>query len=380
MYFASGEKMTDIVELLQLMIERQASDLFISAEISPHMKIQGVTLPVDLPAHRRKGDQKENPGRVPWPNLKPGESKKLAFDLMSEQNRKSFEETKECNFAMVLDKTHRFRVNVYYQRGEVSMAIRLIKSHIPSFEELGLPEQAAKLSLLKRGLVLMVGAAGTGKSTTMSAMVGYRSRMMDGHILTIEDPIEFLFSHGQAVVEQREVGLDTVSFGEALRNAMRQAPDVIMIGEIRDRETAQHAIMYAEAGVLCISTLHSNNANQAINRLINFFPEDSRKQVLLDLSLNLRGIISQRLLPAKAGGLVLASEVMTQSAYVSSLIQKGEIDELKDAIRKGGEEGMQLFDDCLYQLYKKGRITHDEALHHADSRTDLALRMKLSSL
>ena len=372
--------MADIVELLHLMIERGASDLFISAEISPHMKINGATKPVDLPAHRRKGEQVNIVGPVPWPALKPGESKRLAFELMTDQLRKDFERTKECNFATVVDHASRFRVNVYYQRGEVSMAIRLIKSHIPTFEELGLPPQAGVLSLLKRGLVLMVGAAGTGKSTTMSAMIGHRAKMMDGHILTIEDPIEFLFEHGQSIVEQREVGLDTNTFNEALRNAMRQAPDVIMIGEIRDRETAQHAIMYSEAGVLCISTMHSNNANQAINRLINFFPEDARKQVLLDLSLNLRGIISQRLLPAKGGGLVLASEVLTQSSYAASLIQKGEIDELKNAIKKGAEEGMLLFDDCLFKLYQDGKISREDALHHADSKTDLSLKIKLSGM
>lgn len=371
--------MTDIQELLKLMVERGASDLFISAEISPHMKIEGITQPVYLPPHRRQNDKKDAPfAEIPWPQLKPGESKKIAYELMTPLQRREFEQTKECNFALVSDHTGRYRVNVYYQRGEVSLAVRLIKSKIPSFETLGVPPQAAQLSLLKRGLVLIVGAAGTGKSTTLAAMIEHRAKLMDGHILTIEDPIEYLFMHGKSIVEQREVGLDTLTFGDALKNAMREAPDVIVIGEIRDRETAQHAIMYAEAGALCISTLHSNNANQAVDRLINFFPEEARKQVLLDLSLNLKGVLSQRLLPSIQGDLVLATEVLLQSAYSSDLIQKGQIDILKDAIKKGTEEGMQLFDDCLYRLYKQRSISQEEALHHADSKTDLALRIKLS--
>lgn len=371
--------MTDIKELLELMVERRASDLFISAEISPHMKINGVTQPVFLPPHRRKDSEGLSPAaEIPWPALKPGESKKIAYELMTNQQRKEFEKSKECNFALVLDGADRYRVNVYYQRGEVSVAIRLIKSDIPGFDELGLPQQAENLAMLKRGLVLLVGAAGSGKSTTMAAMVGHRAKMMDGHILTIEDPIEYLFSHGKSIVEQREVGLDTLTFGDALRNAMREAPDVIIIGEIRDRDTAQHAIMYAEAGALCISTMHSNNANQAVDRLINFFPEESRKQVLLDLSLNLKGVISQRLLPSQQGSQVLATEILLQSAYTSDLIQKGQVDTLKDAIRKGTEVGMQLFDDCLFRLYKQRKISEEVALHNADSRTDLALRIKLS--
>lgn len=352
--------MTDIEELLQLMLERGASDLFISAEIPPHIKVHGTT----SPAQSRK--------------LAPGESKKLAYALMNEAQREELEKTKECNFALTTQQGGRYRVNVYYQRGEVSMVIRLIKTTVPSFEELGLPSQVAQLALLKRGLVLMVGAAGTGKSTTMAAMIAYRAQMMDGHILSVEDPIEYIYPHGKAVVEQREVGLDTLSFGEALRNAMRQAPDVIVIGEIRDRETARNAIMYAEAGALCISTLHSNNANQAIDRLVNFFPEDTHKQILLDLSLNLRGVVSQRLLPSLQGGLALATEILLQSSYASSLIQKGQVDQLKDAIKKGTDVGMLLFDDCLLQLCKAHRISEQEALHHADSKTDLGVKLRLS--
>lgn len=352
--------MTNIEDLLQLMRERGASDLFVSAEIPPHIKVNGTTSPAQSRA------------------LAPGESKRLAYALMNETQREEFEQTKECNFALTTKQGGRFRVNVYYQRGEVSMVIRLIKTRVPSFEELGLPPQVAQLALLKRGLVLMVGAAGTGKSTTMAAMIAYRANTMGGHILSVEDPIEYIYPHGKAVVEQREVGVDTLSFGEALKNAMRQAPDVIVIGEIRDRETARNAIMYAEAGALCISTLHSNNANQAIDRLVNLFPEDVHKQVLLDLSLNLRGVISQRLLPALQGGLALATEILLQSSYASSLIQKGQVDQLKDAIKKGTDVGMLLFDDCLLQLVKARRISEQEALHHADSKTDLGVKLRLS--
>ena len=352
--------MADIKALLKMMLELGASDLFLTAETIPHIKADGLTRPANVPA------------------LGPGESKKLIYELMNQQQRNEFETTKESNFALTIDGEARFRVNVYYQRGEVSAVIRLIKSTIPSFEELGLPIQAKELSLLKRGLVLMVGAAGSGKSTTMAAMVGYRAKMLEGHILTIEDPIEFLFSHGRSIVEQREVGLDTLTFGDALRNAMREAPDVIVIGEIRDRETAQNAIMYAEAGALCLSTMHSNNANQAIDRIINFFPEEARKQVLLDLSLNLKGVISQRLLPGLNSKQVLATEILLQSAYVTDMIQKGQTDALKDAIKKGADVGMQIFDDCLYTLYKDGRISKEEAISNADSHTDLALRIRLT--
>lgn len=357
--------MTEIEELLHQMLEHGASDLFVSAEIPPHLKVQGKTRPA------MRGSQS-------WPALAPGDSKRFAYALMSEVQREEFERTKECNFALATKQGGRYRINVYYQRGEVSMVIRLIKTTVPSFDELGLPPQAGDLALLKRGLVLMVGAAGSGKSTTMAAMVAHRATSMDGHILSVEDPIEYIYPHGKAVVEQREVGIDTLSFGDALKNAMRQAPDVIVIGEIRDRETAKSAIMYAEAGALCISTLHSNNANQAIERIVNFFPEDAHRQVLLDLSLNLKGVISQRLLPSLQGGQALATEILLQSAYSASLIQKGEVDMLKDAIKKGTHVGMQLFDDCLLELCKARRISHEEALNHADSKTDLSLKLKLS--
>ena len=352
--------MSDVITLLRLMADEGASDLFLSANTRPHIKVQGVTRPVDMPA------------------LNSGETKERAYSFMTDSQRKEFESTKESNFALHVDGIGRFRLNVFYQRGEVSVVLRRIKSTILSFEELGLPPQVQELSLLKRGLVLMVGAAGTGKSTTLAAMIDYRARLMDGHIITIEDPIEYLFSNGKAIVEQREVGIDTNTFGDALRNAMREAPDVIVIGEIRDRETAQHAIQYAEAGVLCISTLHSNNANQAIDRILNFFPADARQQVLLDLSLNLKGVVAQRLIPDNNGKQALATGILLQSAYVSDLIQKGKIDVLTDAIKKSTDVGMQVFDDCLFRLYKDGRISLEEALRNADSHTDLALRIKLS--
>ena len=353
--------MSDVITLLRLMADEGASDLFLSAHTRPHIKVEGMTRPVDMPA------------------LNSGETKERAYAFMTERQRKDFEETKESNFALQVDGIGRYRLNVYYQRGEVSVAVRRIKSTIPSFEELGLPPQVRELSLLKRGLVLMVGAAGSGKSTTLAAMIDYRAKLRDGHIITIEDPIEYLFANGQSVVEQREVGIDTNTFGDALRNAMREAPDVIVIGEIRDRETAQHAIMYAEAGVLCISTMHSNNANQAIDRMLNFFPEEARHQVLLDLSLNLRGVVAQRLLPDINGKQALATGILLQSAYVSDLIQKGKIDVLSDAIKKGTDVGMQVFDDSLFRLYKDGRVSLEEALRNADSHTDLALRVKLSA-
>lgn len=357
--------MTEIQELLHQMLDRGASDLFVSAEIPPHLKIQGRTMPA-----QRAGS--------PWPALAPGDSRRFAYTLMNEVQRAEFERNKECNFALATREGGRYRVNVYYQRGEVSMVIRLIKTNIPSFEVLGVPPQAGQLALLRRGLVLIVGAAGMGKSTTLAAMVAHRARTLDGHILSVEDPIEYIYPHGKSVVEQREVGIDTLSFGEALKNMMRQAPDVIVIGEIRDRETAKNAIMYAEAGALCLSTMHSNNANQAIERIVNFFPEEMHRQVLLDLSLNLKGVISQRLLEGLHGGQVLATEILLQSAYASSLIQKGEFDQLKDAIRKGTADGMRLFDDCLLELCRTRRIAPEEALSHADSKTDLALKLRLA--
>lgn len=352
--------MIDIHALLKLMVDHGASDLFLSCDAAPHLKIEGITRPVNSPP------------------LKRGEVKTIAYSIMTERQSAAFEESFEGNLSLSVDGVGRFRVNVYFQRGEVGMVVRYIKSKIPTFESLGLPLQCAKLAMLKRGLVLFVGSAGSGKSTSLAAMVGYRAANADGHILTIEDPIEFLFTHGKSVVDQREVGIDTHTFGDALRNAMREAPDVIVVGEIRDQETAKHAIAYSETGHLCLATMHANNANEAIERIINFFPAEAHHQLFMDLSLNLKGVVSQRLIPAKDGKLALATEMMQLSAYVADLIHKGRIDEVKDAMSKGTEAGMHTFDQSLFALYKAGRITLEQALNNADSHTDLALRVRLS--
>ena len=352
--------MADIHALLKLMADQGASDLFLTCGCAPHIKIEGTTRPVNLPA------------------LKRGEVKAMAYGIMTERQSAAFEETFEANQSLSLDGVGRFRVNMFYQRGEVGMVIRLVKSRIPTFEQLGLPQECKDLAMLKRGLVLFVGAAGSGKSTSLAAMIGHRAASADGHILTVEDPIEFLFHHSKAVVNQREVSIDTKSFGDALRNAMREAPDVIMIGEIRDMETAKHAIAYAETGHLCVSTMHANNANQAIERIINFFPDQAHKQLYMDLSLNLKGVVSQRLVPATDGKQALATEVLLLSPYVSDLIQKGRVDEIKDAMAKSNDFGMHTFDQALFFLYKHGRISLEEALRNADSHTDLSLRIRLS--
>jgi len=261
----------------------------------------------------------------------------------------------------------------------VAVVVRHINAKIPSLEALKLPPVLSKLAMLKRGLVLVVGAAGSGKSTTLAAMIDHRNRSVSGHILTVEDPMEFEHSHGKCIVDQREVGLDTQSFNDALRHAMREAPDVIMIGEIRDRETMQHAMAYAETGHLCLSTLHANNANQAVQRILNFFPDTAHRQVLMDLSLNLKGVVGQRLIRGTAGALVPAVEVMLLSPYVADLIQKGHTDELKEAIAKSNELGMATFDQSLYDLYQRGELTAEQAVEHADSRTDLTLRIRLQT-
>jgi twitching motility protein PilU len=352
--------MSDIHALLKLMVDKQASDLFLSCGTTAHVKIEGVTHAVHTAP------------------LKPGEVKQMAYSIMTDRQTAAFEETLESNLSLSIEGLGRYRVNVYYQRGEVAVVVRLIKSRIPTFEELGLPATCVTLAMLKRGLVLVVGSAGSGKSTTLAAMIRHRSEHADGHILTIEDPIEFLFPHRLSVVDQREVSIDTRTFGDALRNAMREAPDVIMIGEIRDLETAKHAISYAETGHLCISTMHANNANQSVERFINFFPEEARKQLLMDLSLNLKGVLSQRLLPSTDGKLVLATEVMLLSSYISDLIQKGHVDEIKDAMSKSNEVGMHTFDQSLFDLYKVGRLSQKDALRFADSLTDLALRIRLT--
>ena len=349
----------DLSRYLAVMVQHGASDLFLSSGTPAGIKVQGTLRRLDEPA------------------LDGGQTQALAYSIMRESQIKSFEATLECDFAIALPGLGRFRVNVFRQRGEVAVVVRHINARIPSIDSLKLPPVLKQLCQLKRGLVLMVGAAGSGKSTTLAAMIDHRNRTVGGHILTVEDPMEFEHSHGVAIVDQREVGLDTRSFDEALRHAMREAPDVIMIGEIRDRDTMQHAMAYAETGHLCLSTLHANNTNQAIQRILNFFPEAAHRQVLMDLSLNLKGVVGQRLLRNSNGQLVPAVEVMLLSPYISELIQKGQTDDIKEAIAKSNELGMMTFDQSLYELYLRGEITADQAIDYADSRTDVSLRIRL---
>jgi len=351
----------DLGHYLSLMVAHGASDLLLSSGGAAALKVQGVIKPL-----------LEAP-------LNAADTQRLAYSVMRASQIRQFESTLECDLAIALPGLGRFRVNVYRQRGDVAVVVRHINAKIPSLEALKLPPVLSKLAMLKRGLVLVVGAAGSGKSTTLAAMIDHRNRSVSGHILTVEDPMEFEHSHGKCIVDQREVGLDTQSFNDALRHAMREAPDVIMIGEIRDRETMQHAMAYAETGHLCLSTLHANNANQAVQRILNFFPDTAHRQVLMDLSLNLKGVVGQRLIRGTAGALVPAVEVMLLSPYVADLIQKGHTDELKEAIAKSNELGMATFDQSLYDLYQRGELTAEQAVEHADSRTDLTLRIRLQT-
>jgi len=351
----------DISQYLKLMVEKNASDLFFSVGAPVNIKIDGVTRPINMQP------------------LVTGTSKEMAYSLMNESQIRQFEATLEMNLAISVQAIARFRVNIYRQRGEVAMVVRLIKGKIPSIESLQLPPHLKNMIMVKRGLILIVAASSSGKSTTLAAMIDYRNENQTGHILCIEDPIEFLHLHKKSMVDQREVGIDTESYEAALKNAMREAPDVIMIGEIRDRQTMQHAISYAETGHLCLSTLHSNNANQAIDRIVNFFPEEARPQLLLDLSLNLKAVISQRLITGVDGKLVPAIEILLKTPYIAELIHKGNMDEIKAAMAKNTDLGMCTFDQSLFDLYKSGKITLDEALRNADSRNDLALRIRLTS-
>jgi len=351
----------DMSPYLHFMVHARASDLFLTVGAPPSVKRQGVVRPMNLPP------------------LSSMVAKSLAYSVMRESQMRDFERTLECDLATEIEGLGRFRFNIFMQRGEVAMVARYISSSIPTLDQLILPPALKDLVMLKRGLVLIVGAAGSGKSTTLAAMLDYRNSTSPGHILTIEDPIEFVHKHKLSLVDQREVGLDTQSFEEALRHAMREAPDVIMIGEIRDRLTMQHAMSYAETGHLCVSTLRANNANQAIDRVLNLFPEDARRQALLDMSLNLKGVIAQRLITGVNGTLVPAVEVMLQSPYIADLILKGQIDQIKPAMAKSTELGMQTFDQSLYDLYKSGKISLDQAIENADSKTDLSLHIRLTS-
>ena len=351
----------DLGRYLALMVTHCASDLFLSSDAPASLKIQGKIR------------------RLPEEPLTGSRIKTLAYSMMRESQIREFEAELECDLAIAMERLGRFRVNVYRQRGEIAVVVRHINSQIPSLESLNLPPILKTLAMLKRGLVLVVGAAGSGKSTSLAAMLDYRNEMASDHILTVEDPMEFEHSHKKSIVDQREVGLDTRSFDEALRRAMREAPDVIMIGEIRDRETMQHAMAYAETGHLCVSTLHANNANQAIQRILNFFPETAKHQVLMDLSLNLKGVVGQRLLAGTSGKRVPAVEVMLLSPYIADLIQKGQTDEIKAAMAKSTEIGMATFDQSLYELYLRGEITQEQAIDQADSKTDLSLHIRLTS-
>ena len=348
----------DITPYLKLLVDKKGSDLFFSTGAPVKIKIEGVVNSV---------------GKT----MLTGELvKTAAYGIMSERMRKLFEEKLEADFAISLpDRSARFRVNVFRQRGEVSMVLRLIPSRVPTLDEYGLPEVLKTLILHKRGLILMVGATGSGKSTTLAAMINHRNDKLPGHILTIEDPIEFSHPNLKSIVNQREVGVDTLSYRNALRSSLREAPDVILIGEIRDRETMEAALELCNTGHLAMSTLHANNANQAMERIINLFPQDLHKQLFLDLSLNVRAVISQRLVTGIDGRRVAAIEVMINTPHIADLIIKGQLGEIKGAMESSGAKGMQTFDMALYSLYKDERITLEEALNNADSRTNLEAKI-----
>ena len=348
----------DITPYLKLLRDKEGSDLFFSAGAAVKVKIEG---------------QVNSVGKT----VLTGElSKAAAYGIMSESQISRFEETMECDFAISLeDKSARYRVNVFRQRGEVSMVLRRIPSQIPTIDELALPEVLKALVMYKRGLILMVGAAGSGKSTTLAAMVNERNQKMSGHILTIEDPIEFSHPNLKSIINQREVGVDTTTYRNALRSSLREAPDVILIGEVRDRETMEAALELCNTGHLCLSTLHANNSNQAMERVINLFTQDLHKQLFLDLSLNIRAVISQRLVQSVDGRRVAAIEILINTPHIADLILKGNISDLKEAMEQSGAKGMQTFDMALFALYKEERIDLEEALSNADSRTNLEARI-----
>ena len=349
-------------DLLRLMVGRGGSDLFLTAEFPPAFKVDGRLQPISSTA------------------LSAQHTLELARAVMNDRQAAEFEARKEVNFAISPSGIGRFRVNAFMQLGKVGLVLRVIKTAIPDFDELGLPQVLRELSLTKRGLIIVVGATGSGKSNTLAAIIGHRNEHSHGHIVTIEDPVEFVHPHRNCIVTHREVGVDTESWEVALKNTLRQAPDVIMIGEIRDREAMEHAVTFAETGHLCLATLHANSANQALDRIVNFFPEERRLQLLMDLSLNLRAIVSQRLLPLAAGkGRAAAVEIMLNSPLVSDLIFKGEVGQIKEVMKKSRELGMQTFDQALFELYEAGRIGYEDALRNADSVNDLRLNIKLNS-
>jgi len=346
---------------LQELHQEKGSDLFVTADAPPCIKVNGKIRAISTEV------------------LLPDEVSEIVKSIMTKKQIRELDETMECQFAISLGEDVRFRVSAFYQQAHVGMVCRRIETTIPTFEDLGLPELLTDLSLAKRGIILFVGATGTGKSTSLAAMIGYRNKRMSGHIIAVEDPIEYVHFHGKSLVTQREVGIDTDSFEVALRNTLRQAPDVIMIGEVRTRETMEYAITFAETGHLVLCTLHANNANQALDRILHFFPEEAKEQVLLDLSFNMRAIIAQQLVPsADQTRRWAAVEVLLATPLVQERIRNGEITELKKIMKESRHHGMITFDQCLYGMYKEGKITYDEAIRHADSANEVRLAVKLS--
>ncbi|PIE40934.1 MAG: type IV pili twitching motility protein PilT [Gammaproteobacteria bacterium] len=352
----------DFEGLLKLMVEKGGSDLFITAGVPPSMKVHGHIMPVTKTS------------------LSPEKTRETVLGVMSEAQRKEFVETRECNFAISARGIGRFRVSAFYQRNLVGMVLRRIETTIPEIDDLGLPSTIKDLAMTKRGIVIFVGATGTGKSTSLASMIGHRNKNSKGHIISIEDPIEFIHQHQGCIVTQREVGLDTDSFEVALKNTLRQAPDVIMIGEIRSLETMEYATAFAETGHLVLATLHANNANQALDRIIHFFPADRHNQLWMDLSLNLRAMVAQQLIPTPDGkGRRAVIEILLNTPLVADHVRKGEVHLLKPLMAKSKELGMQTFDQALYDLYSAGEITYEDALAYADSPNDLRLMIKLAS-
>jgi twitching motility protein PilU len=351
----------ELQHYLKIIVEQDGSDLYFSTGAPPSMKVQGKLTAIAAEP------------------LASGVVEALADALMDAEQKAEFERRPEMNLAISESGIGRFRVNIFKQRGQVAMVIRTIKTEIPDYRSLGLPETLPKLVMQKRGLVLFVGGTGSGKSTSLASLIDFRNTNSAGHIITIEDPVEFVHRHKRSIVNQREVGIDTDSYEDALQNTLRQAPDVILIGEIRSRETMEHALAFAETGHLCLSTLHANNANQALDRIINFFPEDRHKQLFLDLSLNLRGIVSQRLIPTVDGKRAAAIEILLGTPRVCDLIKNGKVDEIKEVMAKSETQGMRTFDSALYQLYQEGKISLQEALQNADSVNNVRLRIQLDA-
>ncbi len=350
-----------VIPYLKILAEKGGSDIYFSTGARPSAKFNGVLTAL---------------GKDPAP---PGWVEKLAQEIMNDKQKREFVEKPEMNLALSLNDIGRFRVNIFKQRNEVAMVIRNIVTEIPQFDDLGLPEVLKNVIMFKRGLILFVGGTGSGKSTSLAALIDYRNTHSKGHIITIEDPVEYIHPHKGCIVNQREVGVDTDSFADALKNTLRQAPDVILIGEIRDRETMEHALAFAETGHLAISTLHANNANQALDRIINFFPEERRPQLLSDLSINLQSFVSQRLIPTVDGKRCAAIEVLLNSGRIADLILKGAVTEIKEAMEKSESSGMQTFDTALYHLYNSGKISLEEALKNADAENNLRLRIELGN-